>query len=73
MAEQILCRPYCMVGDQSANVAATGMVHLRTVRPRGDSQRFRFQVFLSQLRKSKASGMIFQVVFMISGSGEIGR
>jgi hypothetical protein len=59
MAEQIVVCPYCMPGDQRGpNAAATGMVHLRTVRPRSDSRRSRFQVLLPQLPEGEAGCLI---------------
>jgi hypothetical protein len=49
----------CPGRSERANVAATGMVHLRTVRPRSDPRRPRFQVLLPQLLKSEVSGLIW--------------
>jgi hypothetical protein len=43
--------------SERTNVAAAGMVHLRTVRARSDPGRPRFQVLLPQLPKSEASGL----------------
>jgi hypothetical protein len=44
--------------SERANVAATRMVHLRTVRPRSDSQRSRFRVLLPQLPEGEAGCLI---------------
>lgn len=43
--------------SERTNVAAAGMVHLRTMWARSDPRRPRFQVLLPQLPKSEASGL----------------